>query len=970
MCTVKCWNNSRIWLLKATLLLFLSGGERTEKLFAQRPAKSLPITEQHLPPTATMATELAEADAFIISYKNDSANLILARLIAELREYQQLDSPFGLKVQLLQATAFEHDDRDTAAVQMLLHVKERSNHKNQWDTYTQACIALANLHENMKRSRQCLANLKDAQSAIEKRGLDSLYPFYAIRMSSYHRVFLNNMDSATYYAEEVLRTAPRFNLILQEAWGHMLMAMLLNQTAPEKMLEHFQSAARLFLKIDDNKGLSAVMANVAQHYFQQKELKKALAYNDTSIVFAKTSMALGDRMNEDIFAAYKFRGEIYKQMGQPDSAWYYLKKGYDLQVARDALIQYRKVIEIDARYNDEKKLEKIAGQAREIQVEKARRNLLTLIVLIMVLLAAALAYFYRQLQQANRKTAQQAEQLKDLDAAKSRFFANISHELRTPLTLVLGPISSLLKESQLSPKQVGLLQMVTRNGEKLNHLINDILDLRKLEAGKMELNRQPTPLAAFFRRHIVQFESLASRKEIDFSFAIAVDDGIVANIDREKCRQLTYNLLSNAFKFTPVGGKIRVTLEMEKHGKSISLFQMSVADDGPGIHPDDLPFVFERFFQTNRPDKPAEGGTGLGLALCQEYVKLFDGKIDVESHLGKGATFRVEFPVVVLSPENMPQLQEGITSPFSSDLDGVAETTGLLPIAAAARTDPAKPTLLVVEDNPELQDYIRLILQDKYNVRTAENGKAALEMLRKGGGRRDEGGGMNEEADLIPHTSSLITDLIISDLMMPVMDGYQLLEKLKSGETTRHIPVIMLTARAEAQDRLKALRIGVDDYLTKPFDEEELQVRVKNLLTNYRNRRTVSDEPVSNAELHLEERPAGDLTISEPDRVWLETFEAYIQKNLSNELLGIPSLAREFAMSESTLLRQLKRLTGLSTVQYLQEIRLDKARHLLENRTYDSIAKVASKTGYSDPRTFSRSFKQRFGKSPSDYLSD
>ena len=199
--------------------------------------------------------------------------------------------------------------------------------------------------------------------------------------------------------------------------------------------------------------------------------------------------------------------------------------------------------------------------------------------------------------------------------------------------------------------------------------------------------------------------------------------------------------------------------------------------------------------------------------------------------------------------------------------------------------------------------------------------------------------------------------------MMPVMDGYQLLEKLKSDDATRHIPVIMLTARAEAKDKLKALRIGVDDYMTKPFDEEELLVRIENLLRNQASRR--QEIPTA-----TEQEEAAAPGMSEADRAWLENFEAHAQKILSDDAFNIPLLAHEFAMSHSTLLRQLKRLTGLSPVQYLQEMRLDHARHLLENRIHDSIAKVASEVGYADARSFSRSFKQRFGKLPSDYLSD
>ena len=254
-------------------------------------------------------------------------------------------------------------------------------------------------------------------------------------------------------------------------------------------------------------------------------------------------------------------------------------------------------------------------------------------------------------------------------------------------------------------------------------------------------------------------------------------------------------------------------------------------------------------------------------------------------------------------------------------------------------------TILIVEDNSSLRDYLKTILSPFYRVVSAKNGQEALKLLR------------TERSKHQP-----LPSLILSDLMMPVMDGYQLLEALKSNDATRHIPVIMLTARADVRDKLKALRIGVDDYLTKPFDEEELLVRIENLLQN----RAARQEAATETDTDIEPAPA---TLSSGDAAWLEKFEAFVRNNLSNDTLAVPVLAYEFAMSESTLLRQLKRLTGLSTVQYLQEIRLDEARRLLETRSNDSIAQVASQVGYGEVRFFSRVFKQRFGKSPSEYTS-
>ncbi len=901
-----------------------------------------------------MAQDLARAEQMATSFKNDSANQIAVKLLAELKELGQLDSPFGLRVQLAQAKAFEHADKDTAALKILLRLKVRCREKAVWDTYFKTCMVVGLLYESIGRGAQCLVNLKDGYAVVKQHNLDSLYPFYALRLSSYYRVSGNNLDSAAYYAKEVIRTAPRYNLISEEAWGNMLMAMMLRNKSDKEAAEYFKAATPLFIKIDDYLGHSFANQGIASIYFDEGHYKKALAYNDSTIAGMKKIIEMGHKRYSSIAGAYQFRGEIYRKLGQLDSALYYVKEGSRLELEHVRTTENERVIEIDARYNNEKKAEQIAVQALELQGERARRNLLIAIIFIVLLLILALAYFYLQLQKANRKTEQQAHQLKDLDAAKSRFFANVSHELRTPLTLLLGPVRTLLKENQLTEKQNRLLQMANQSGKQLNQLVNEILDLQKLEMGKMELNQKPTGLPAFISRYVAQFESLAQRQQIDFSFETNLADDLVANIDPEKCRQILYNLLSNAFKFTPAEGRVKLTLNIggtaplpihQFDNSPIHRLQITVSNTGPGIHPDDLPHVFDRFFQTSRPDKPAEGGTGIGLALCHEYARLFGGNISVESTPGKGSVFNVVFPVTLADtsqlsqPEARPGAIEMVVSPQVSPSARPVNEPG---------NSTSKPAILVVEDNPELQDYIRLILEEKYHVVTVDNGQVALQKLTA-------------------NSQQPIADLILSDLMMPVMDGYQLLEKLKSDDATRHIPVIMLTARAEAQDRLKALRIGVDDYLTKPFDEEELLVRIENLLANYRNRQAAPEQK-PDLQLPSAETEEVDLALSASDQKWLEQFETYLLKNLSSDILSVSLLAQQFAMSESTLLRQLKRLTGLTPVQYIQEIRLDQARHLLENRTYDSIAKVASEVGYNDTRPFSRLFKQRFGKLPSDFI--
>ena len=371
------------------------------------------------------------------------------------------------------------------------------------------------------------------------------------------------------------------------------------------------------------------------------------------------------------------------------------------------------------------------NQQLELNLKKSQLRNSLIIVLLVVLLAVGLFFRYRKQRQSKRKLTeqnaiiqQQSEQLKSLDAAKSRFFANVSHELRTPLTLLLGPIHSLLKENHLTEKQAQLLQMANRSGKQLEQLVNEILDLRKLEMGKMAVDEKPTELRTYFLTYFAQFESLAERKQIDFSVVLSMADKVVAGIDREKCRQILFNLLSNAFKFTPAGGQIAVKVSFE-NGR----LQLTVSDTGPGIHPDDLPHVFDRFFQTNRPDKPAEGGTGIGLNLCYEYAHLFGGNIEVESTLGQGSVFRVEFPVTPVDTNG-----EMNVAPIVQHGHPAHDEAEVSPLAGASETPrSAKPTILVVEDNPDLQDYIRSILQEKYHIVTADHGQAALGILGRSG---------------------------------------------------------------------------------------------------------------------------------------------------------------------------------------------------------------------------------------------
>jgi len=889
---------------------------------------------------ATMEHELARARDFVTADHLDSAIILSENLLDRLRQLGKTDSPLGLKAQLTYGIALEHTGLDTSALHVLFRAQKSSENSGQWETYAEASRALALLYEKIGRADQSIHQLRLAQSAIARYGPDSIYPRFAIRIASWHRMF-GDRDSALFYAREVLRTAPKFGQTFEEAEGHLLLGLVLKQY--EEQIEHFTAAARLYRKAKNYASLCGIFNNIANLHFGKDKFMEALAYTDSTFKTAPKAFARGSTKLFLLHGAYQLRGEIYLALGCP-TALYYIKQGYEMELAYVSAQKREKLIAVDARYTDLKKSRQIVAQSLQIESEKESRRWATAMLFIALLFFAILGYLYFRLRKANLKTRKQSEQLKYLDVAKSRFFANVSHELRTPLTLLLGPIQTLLKDVHLTDKQTRLLQMARQSGKQLEQLVNDILDLRKLEQGHLELYPKPTKLASFVRTYCAQFESLSERKQTDFSVELPPEGTPAILLDQEKFRQILFNLLANAFKFTPNGGRIETAVSVET-----GMLHLQVADTGPGIHPDDLPHLFDRYFQTTRPDKPAEGGTGIGLALCHEYALLFGGTIEVESTLGKGSVFRVTFPVALadIGAAVMPDRSEDREAP----LIGSAHQTP----AASEIPDIAKPIVLVVEDNLDLQDYIRSILQEKYQVVTACHGVEALGLMMNDELRMINAA-PNHSSFSIPHSS--LPSLILSDLMMPVMDGYQLLEKLKSDDATRHIPVVMLTARAEVQDKLKALRIGVDDYLLKPFDEEELLARIENLLKNSAARRAAAAE---------ESEPCADIPLhSQHDRKWLEAFELYVCRNLSSDLLSVAELSHEFAMSESTLLRQVKRLTGLTPVQYLLEVRLAEGLRLLENRACDSIAQVAARVGYDDARSFSRSFRARFGKLPSE----
>lgn len=607
-----------------------------------------------------------------------------------------------------------------------------------------------------------------------------------------------------------------------------------------------------------------------------------------------------------------------------------------------------KLAQLENQLRDVEQDKKIAELNVELQQKEKRRNLIILGSILIGMILLLIIYFRnRQLKtkqsliEQEQKNAKELaiinEQLKSLDHMKSQFFTNISHELRTPVTLIATPLSHTLKRysSVMQEKVKEAVVIAQKNAHKLGALVEELLELSKIEAGKATINLIPTHLNQYLQQLFSAYDSAAVIKQIIYIYDDQLPVETYALIDKKRLSKIVNNLLSNALKFTPNQGEITLKSVLTADHR----LQVSVRDTGRGIPEEDLSKIFDRYYQVSSKHFSAEGGTGIGLSLANELAILMGGNLEAESVLAKGSTFTLELPLELIGKEKFAiqlPVAEAATVPSV-----ISTTFSADPISGDHKND--QPRLLIVEDNVDMQQLLISLLSDNYDFVIANNGAEAWQLLSQ----KDE--------------SVKQISLIISDVMMPEMDGYTLLEKIKADDYWRHLPVIMLTARAAEEDKLRALRMGVDDYLAKPFSSDELFTRTENLIQRYEERKSFNKLGI---QLDFESTPSAD-------QEWLKSLED-ICRNAMDKKLDITNshLADQLVLSERQLQRRVKTLTGLSVKQYVQEIRLQKARHLLENKIYNTIAEVAYASGFNTPKYFSRVYQKHFGIRPIDYFSE
>jgi CheY-like chemotaxis protein len=528
----------------------------------------------------------------------------------------------------------------------------------------------------------------------------------------------------------------------------------------------------------------------------------------------------------------------------------------------------------------------------------------------------------------------EAEKYQEIDSMKSRFFANISHEFRTPLTLILGPLEKYLNAPGNSPGKQTELSTMYQNALRLLNLVNQLLDLSRFEAGSIKLQVSTGELIQFVTMVMSEFQSIADSKRIQFKL-VHEEQTIPLYFDRDKLGKILNNLLANAFKFTPEGGEITVSISQEKSqpGFEDGVAKIQVKDSGIGIPAEHLSKIFDRFYQVDNSLTRAYEGSGIGLALTKELVQLCHGTISVESEQARGSVFTVCLPLsssFVGKGETMTQVAENVhhwKPEVHEQEDPEAENESVLDHATS---------ILVIEDNADLRAYLKSELATSYHVIEAADGNQGVEMA------------IQE-----------IPAIIVSDLMMPGKDGMKVCELLKEDERTSHIPIILLTAKAEMESKLQGYRIGADDYIAKPFLMKELQTRIENLIANRKRLRAKYAQAI-------QLRPS-ELKIESVEDRFLKKVMNVVEAHISDPSFGLEQFATAVGMSKIQLYRKLKAITQHTPNEFIRDIRLQRANELLMERA-GNVAEVAYKVGFKNLSYFSKTFREKFGKTPSELL--
>lgn len=684
---------------------------------------------------------------------------------------------------------------------------------------------------------------------------------------------------------------------------------------------YYLEGLRLTTQVGHKAKMATANSSLGKIHYALNQPEEAIRYYEAAIALSEAA-----KFKEEEQQTYNNLSLLYAQQGDHRKAYESLKQSRDIG---EVMVNEKNLAfstELEAKFDAKQKEAELAKQQLIIEQQKNTRNLILAagILLLLAITAIFQRYFYHQKRKkqaallALEKEKVAAKNLRELDTLKTKFFANISHELKTPLAMVISPL-----EEALILSSDDNLVLAHHNSKKLYRLVNEILDLSKLEAGQVELRESEVMIHPLVRRIFFAFQTLAQRRNIELKLLNHLAANLTIHLDVEKFEKILNNLLSNAIKFSKPGSTVELKTTSSHEAPEQLFFE--VKDEGDGIDPNDIEKVFDRFYQSS--SGKISGGTGIGLALSKELAQLFNGSLKVSSQLGQGSIFTLSIPLKkAIATNHQARYQETTTK--------LEPSTSLPPQQSyqAILLDGKKPNILIVEDNLEMSDFLTRILSPHYQCKTALDGKEALEQLQ--------------------HSSF---DLITSDLMMPEMDGFSFRKAINEQASLKHTPFIMLTASAFEADKLEGLRLGVDDYITKPFSSRELIARINNLLKNKIEREA---EQAKNQEAVLES----------VDQQFLKQAEQVVIDHLHDPDFKVADLAKAVGYSQRQLARIIKRLTGLSPVSFILEVRLQKAYHLFQSRQFATVSEIRYEIGIESAAYFTTKFKERFGKSPKEFL--
>ncbi len=728
---------------------------------------------------------------------------------------------------------------------------------------------------------------------------------------------LNQRDSAIFYIQQSLQISE------DNDYFRLRLTSLDNLGAQYSMLGDFERSADYLntaYRLADNSGQNARMpyitGNLAENYLYMKQYDSALFFAGIHLKLAKEQNLMSEQQ-----VAYYTLAQVHDSLGDLRSANDALN---NYIIIRDSLFNKDKSEQVEAlreSYEASEREEEIIRLDEQRKAELFRRNTFAGTAGFL-LLAGLLVYRNQRLKVRKNRELYLKEQ--EVDQLKSRFYDNVTHEFRTPLTLILGPIE-MMREQEKDEHLIRHLDIMEQNANRLLELVNQMLELTRLESGKIRLQAAWGNVVPLVKGVVMSFESAVQLRHISLEVE-SEEEEINLYFDRVKLEQILINLVSNALKHVPDHGRIVTSLH-KKEGH----LELSVQDNGPGIPPEEIGQVFDRFFRATTPATERTTGTGIGLALVRELAELHYGKIKIESPPDGGVRFVVSLP---LGHDHLKEEEVIDQAPSASVPPQPVRGSVSFPDPAPDPETGDKPVLLVVEDNTDVMNYIVEVLREDFKILQAANGREGLDL----------------SVESVP-------DLIISDVMMPVMDGFAFCEAVKNHVLTSHIPVILLTAKSQSADRIEGYNHQADDYLTKPFIPQELRVRVTNLITSRRKLREKFEQ-----EMRLKPEK---VQVESREQQFVHQLMDVMERELGHESFGVEQFAEEMNLSRSQLHRKLVAVTNQNPTRFIRHFRLVRARDLLESDA-GTVSEIAYQVGFSSPSYFTKCFREEFGITPGD----